>query len=219
MDAAGNILVVDSSNTRVVKFDANGSYLSQFGTSGSGNGQFQGPSGIAVDTSGDVFVADTYFPGGNGPSGPGNRVEEFGPGGSYLSLFGVGQFIGGNGIALDASGYFYVTDDGRGGVAKFSPTGSLIARIGAVGPQAGYTGVPRGVALDAGGNIYVTDNEENCVNKYSPSGVFLTQIGSGRTSGADGDLARPEGITLDKSGNVYVADYGDARVEVFSPSP
>ena len=216
LDGVGNIFVVDSGNWRVEKFDADGNYLSQFGTQGSGKGQFQYPAGVVFNNAGNIYVTDNY--GAAIRAGDGNRVEEFGPGGNYLGQIATSQFIDGHGIAMDASGFFYVTDASQGDVCKFSPTGSLVAKIGTPGFNSGQLQEPEGVAVDAGGNIYVTDDVRNCVNKYGPSGVFLTQIGTSSELAADGELSRPLGVALDKSGNVYVADYGDRRIEVFSPT-
>jgi sugar lactone lactonase YvrE len=88
-DAQGDIYVTDPGNNRVQKFDSQGNYESQFGSSGTGNGQFNGPTGIAIDASGNVYVTDA----GNA------RVEKFDANGNYLSQFGSygtgnGQFHG-----------------------------------------------------------------------------------------------------------------------------
>lgn len=94
-DAQGNIYVTDPGNNRVQKFDSQGNYLSQFGSLGTGNGQFNSPAGIAIDASGNVYVTDA----GNA------RVEKFDTNGNYLGQFGSpgsgnGQFHGPFSIAL-----------------------------------------------------------------------------------------------------------------------
>jgi hypothetical protein len=94
-DAHGDIYVTDPGNNRVQKFDSQGNYLSQFGSPGTGNGQFNGATGIAIDASGNVYVTDA----GNA------RVEKFDTNGNYLSQFGSpgggnGQFHGPFSIAL-----------------------------------------------------------------------------------------------------------------------
>ena len=80
-------------------------YLTQFGSAGSGNGQFEYPLGIAVDSSNNVYVADS----------DNNRVEKFDRNGNYLTQWGSlgsgnGQFIDPVGIAVDSSNNVYVTD-------------------------------------------------------------------------------------------------------------
>src|SRR6266571_4521585 len=93
------------------------SYLLQWGTPGSGDGQFNGPAGVAVDASGNVYVADY----GN------HRVQKFTDTGTFLTQWG-GQFNGPTGVAVDASGNVYVGDTGNGGIhnnriQKFTDTG------------------------------------------------------------------------------------------------
>ena len=80
LDGSNNVYVADYYNNRVVKFAANGTYLTQWGSSGSGNGQFSFPSGIAVDSSNNVYVADYSN----------NRVEKFDSNGNYLTQWGSG---------------------------------------------------------------------------------------------------------------------------------
>ena len=99
------------------KFDSNGNYLSQFGSSGSGDGQFTGPEGVAVDSGGHVFVTDN----------DNNRVEEFDSSGAYLSQFGTagsgpGQFYCDCRVATDSGGDVYVSAFGSNEVLKFGPT-------------------------------------------------------------------------------------------------
>ncbi len=93
-------------NNRIQKFDSNGGYLTQWGSYGSGNGQFNHPQGVAVDSSGNVYVADT----GN------NRIQKFNSNGGYLTQWGSygsgnGQFTFPLGIAVDSSGNVYVADN------------------------------------------------------------------------------------------------------------
>jgi DNA-binding beta-propeller fold protein YncE len=79
--------VTDPRNNRVQKFDSQGNYLSQFGSLGTGDGQFENPTGIDIDANGNVYVADLSN----------NRVEKFDANGNYLGQFGTygtgnGQF-------------------------------------------------------------------------------------------------------------------------------
>ena len=120
--------VVDSYNNRVQKFDANGQYLSQFGSNGSNDGQFASPAGVVIDRSGNIIVADMYN----------NRVQKFDASGQYLSQFGSngsddGQFYNIRGIAVDASNNVYVTDIDNDRVQKFNSNGSFNTKWGIQG--------------------------------------------------------------------------------------
>lgn len=119
------IWVVDTFNSRVEKFDNKGSYVGQFGSSGSGNGQLSLPTKIAIDSSGNTLVVDT----GN------NRVEKFDNKGTYVSQFG--SFGSGNGqlntptdIAIDSSGNLWVVDTGGDRVEEFNSGGVYQGQFG-----------------------------------------------------------------------------------------
>ena len=111
----GNIFVVDSYNHRIQKFSSDGTFLTKWGTFGSGNGQFNYPGGVAVDAAGNVYITDTFN----------NRVQKFDPAGTFLATWGTagsadGQFASPTGIAVDASGNVYVGEYGNNRVQKFA---------------------------------------------------------------------------------------------------
>jgi DNA-binding beta-propeller fold protein YncE len=122
VDSGGNIYVNDFNsgilanfNHRVQIFNSDGVFQSAFGSFGSGNGQFSDPFGIALDSGGNIYVADT----GN------NRVQVFNSDGVFLSTFGSegtgnGQFSNPIGIAVDSGGNIYVADTGNNRVQVFS---------------------------------------------------------------------------------------------------
>ena len=117
VDGAGNVYVADGSyNSRVQKFDADGTFLAKWGSSGSGDGEFSSPSGIAVDGAGNVYVTDRMN----------NRVQKFTSDGTFLTKWGSygsssGQFQYPSGIAVDGAGNVYVVDTGNNRVQKFAP--------------------------------------------------------------------------------------------------
>ena len=183
-------------------------YISQFGTPGSGNGQFNGPQGIALDSSSNIYVADYYD----------NRVEKFSSSGTYISQFGTpgsgdGQFNNPLGITLDSSGNIYVADSGNNRIEEFSSSGTYISQFGSAGSGNGQFGNPLGIALDNANNIYVTDYYNNRVEKFSSSGTYISQFGT--PGSGDGQFDYPIYITLDSSGNIYVTDNYNNRVEKF----
>src|SRR5574337_1877176 len=181
-----------------------------FGSSGSDNGQLKWPNGVALDNSGNIYVADT----GN------NRIEKFSPDGTYLSKFGSQgsdnvQFNTPFSIALDSSGNIYVLDTLNDEVKKFSPDGTYLSKFGSLGSDNGQFNYPEDVVLDNSGNIYVADSGNNRIEKFSPDGTYLSKFGSNGSD--DGQFSYLFGIALDNSGNIYVADSGNHRVEKFSP--
>ncbi|MEO5634975.1 MAG: 6-bladed beta-propeller, partial [Candidatus Paceibacterota bacterium] len=135
-------------------------YDSQFGSNGSGNGQFNYPLGIAFDTSGSIYVVD----------GNNNRVQKFNSSGVYQSQFGTpgsgdGQFSNPRGIALDSSDNIYVVDYSNSRVQKFNSSGVYQSQFGSNGNGNGLFQYPQGIALDSSNNIYVVDGN-NRVQKF-----------------------------------------------------
>ncbi len=189
-------------------------YLSQFGSAGSGNGQFQNPIGVAVDSGGDVYVVDTSN----------NRVQKFDSSGNYLSQFGTsgagnGQFSFPYGVAVDqSSGAVYVADTSNHRVQKFDSSGNYLSQFGTFGAGNGQLSSPIGVAVNStSGDVYVSDSSNNRVQRFDSGGNYLSQFG---TPGAgNGQFSTPIGVAVNStSGDVYVTDSGNNRVEKFDSS-
>ncbi|MBI2864114.1 MAG: hypothetical protein HYX94_06080 [Chloroflexi bacterium] len=173
------------------------------------DGQFNYPSDVAVDGTGDVYVTDWIN----------KRVQKFSGDGRFLAKWGSpgngdGQFDWPGGIAVDGAGNVYVSDESNARVQKFSSDGRFLAKWGTPGNGDGQFNYPRGIAVDAAGNVYVTDYENARVQKFSSDGRFLAKWGS-RGKG-DGEFYEPWDIALDLAGNVYVTDTGNNRVQKFS---
>jgi sugar lactone lactonase YvrE/type II secretory pathway pseudopilin PulG len=205
----GNIWVIDSNNERVEEFNSSGTYLSQFGSNGGGNGEFSNPNDIAIDASGNIWVTDA----GN------DRVQEFSSNGTYLSQFGSdgrgnGQFYTPYGIAIDASGNIWVTDSLNNRVEEFNSSGTYLSQFGTHGSGNGQLNGPGDIAIDASGNIWVADANNNRVEEFNSSGTYLSQFGS--NGGGNGQLSSPYGIAIDASGNIWVTDSANDRVQEFS---
>ena len=181
MDGSGNVFVADTGNNRIDKFDSTGTFLLTFGwgvkdgatafeicTSGCqignygfGDGRFYFPLGVAVDGSGNVFVADTSN----------SRVQEFDNTGTFLTAWGgygtgAGEFEAPTGIAVDASGSVFVTDTGYNRIQKFTNTGTFLTMWGSFGSGNGQFDSPYGVALDGSGNVFVVDVNNNRIEKF-----------------------------------------------------
>ena len=173
------------------------------GGKGSGKGQFDSPTAMAVDGNGTVFIADT----GN------SRIEKFSPTGAFLSTIK----IAGNeaselsGIAVDHAGNIYVADASKQCVEKLGPDGTLIAKW--KGPDPGFYG-PRRIAIGRDDSIYVVDQGRTRIVKFSPDGRVQSVWGS-KGSG-DGQFDDPTSVAVDPQTNkVYVADPRNKRIQLF----
>jgi prepilin-type N-terminal cleavage/methylation domain-containing protein len=208
--ASKYIYVADYGNSRVQKFNMSGSYISQFGSAGVGNGQFNGPDFLTADSSGNVYVGEWL----------GCRVQKFNSSGSYLMKFGAcgtgnGQFAsdgGPNGVAVDASGNIWVADGNNCRVEKFNSSGSYISQF----PGDSGWCQTQGVHIDSGGSIWAGDDNAPNMSKYNTSGTLLIQFGS--VGSGNGQFNTPQGFNIDASGNIWVADSINNRVQKFNNS-
>ena len=153
-----------------------GTYVSTLGVSskyGTDNSHFSYPQGVALDSSGNIYVADR----GN------DRVQKFSSSGEYLLTLGVSGTSGIDishfntpvSVALDSSGNIYVADTYNHRIQKFSSSGEYLMTLGVsgkFGTDNAHFSYPEGVALDSSGNIYVADFDNNRVQKFTPKGSF-----------------------------------------------
>ncbi|HEV8418068.1 MAG TPA: 6-bladed beta-propeller [Candidatus Udaeobacter sp.] len=173
---------------------------------GIGRGQFDSPTGIAVDRVGNVLVADTN----NG------RIEKFSATGTFLGILGAkgtgrGQLRNPNGIAVDRMSNIYVADASNQCVQKLAPDGTFIAEW--KGPEPGFYG-PRRIAIGPDDSIYVVDQGHNRIAKFSADGGVLATWGS--KGNGDGEFNDPTSVAVDAATNkVYIADPINKRIQVF----
>jgi DNA-binding beta-propeller fold protein YncE len=176
------------------------------GGRGSDKGQFDNPTGIAVDANGNVLVADTNNA----------RIEKFSPTGTFLSAMGIkgigyGQLGAPNGIATDRAGNIYVADASKHVVEKIAPDGTVIDEW--KGPEPGFYG-PRRIAIGPDDSIYVVDQGRTRVAKFSPDGQVLAAWGT--KGNGDGQFNDHTSVTVDPTTNrVYVADPINRRIQIF----
>jgi hypothetical protein len=184
-------------------------YDTQWGSLGSGDGQFNNAWGIATDPAGNVYVADINN----------NRIQKFSGTGTYLTQWGSagsgnGQFNSPFGVATDAAGDVYVADANNNRIQKFSGTGTYLAQWGSLGTGNGQFNFPVAVATDDDGNVYVVDHVNSRIQKFSGTGTYLTQWGSLGTG--DGQFEGPIAVATDAFGNVFVVDPIAGRIQKFT---
>jgi DNA-binding beta-propeller fold protein YncE len=167
------------------------------GGKGSGKGQFDNPHGLALDTTGNIFVADTD----NG------RIEKFSPRGTFITS--IKQFEAPNGIVVDRAGNIYVAEIGsKHRVRKLGPDGTFIAEWA----PALYG--PRKMAIGPDDSVYVVDSGRNRIVKFSPDGRVLTTWGS--EGSGDGQFRGLTSVAIDSANKrAYVADAMNGRIQVF----
>ncbi|MFB3888040.1 MAG: 6-bladed beta-propeller [Candidatus Bathyarchaeia archaeon] len=217
VDNAGNLgygpsLALDSAgNPRIAYNDLSQySYISQWGTLGAGNGEFNNTAGIAVDNAGYVYVSDRSN----------NRVQKFTSNGTYVTQWGSlgtgnGQFNATSGIAVDNAGYVYVADSFNCRIQKFTVDGTYVKQWGSNGTGDGqFNNVLFEIAVDNAGYVYAADNGNFRVQKFTSDGVYVTQWG---TNGTGNDQFRGVfGVAADSSGYVYTTDWTLNRVQKFT---
>lgn len=180
--------------------------LDEWGTQGSGDGEFTNPWGIAGDGE-YIYMADF----GN------NRIQKFWPNGTFVKEWGTfgsgdGELFYPTGIVVDSSGNVYVSEYGNDRISKFDTNGAFITRWGSYGSGDGQFRDPYGIAVDSSGNVYTTEHAWHRVQKFWPNGTFIKKWGSGGSG--DGQFINPLGIVAD-SGFVYVADGLNHRIQKF----
>jgi DNA-binding beta-propeller fold protein YncE len=197
------VYVADYFNNRVVKLDSNGNLITQWGSQGSLDGQFNNPQDVGIDSAGFVYVVDTHN----------HRIQKFTDSGQFVSKWGSqgsadGQFNFPDRIAVDSNDIIYVTDDGNGRVQKFNTAGQFVGKFGE-----SYLNVPVGIGVDSNNDVYVAESGGNRVSKFSSAGQLITAWGS--FGSTDGRFDQPKGLHVDSHDNVFVADEFNDRVQKF----
>ena len=229
VDLSGNYVVADSDNNRIQVVSPSGQFVRFIGSlgldangnpiSGSGNCQFNTPSGVAVDLSGNYVVADTYN----------NRIQVISPLGVFIRQFGSyatggnGYFNAPFGVTIDLSGNYVIADSGNNLIQVISPLGIFQRQFTSyTNPSQPNSPInfnnPTAVAIDLSGNYVVSNANSNCIVVISPSGNFIRQFGSGGSIVGDGNLNYPTGVAVDLSGNYLVADSQNNLIQIFTPS-
>jgi kumamolisin len=217
-DSSGDIFVADFVNNEIREITPTGSTSTPYGSlSGAGgssnstgnNAKFDEPNSVAIDSQGDLYVADTTN----------NLVRKI-SGGAVTTFGGTNQFSLPGGVACDGAGNVYVADTGHDVIRKITSAGTVSTLAGVLN-SAGYRdgahtqalfNAPTALAVDSSGNVYVADFGNSVVREISTAGTVSTLAGQGVVAGyLDGPggtalFNAPTGIAVDASNNVYVTD-------------
>lgn len=220
VDGIGRVYVVESSNNRVQIFTSGGTYNGTIGAGwGTGDYQFENPSGITVDRYGFIYVADTQN----------QRVQIYNTSRTYVATLGVTGVAGSDNthfnspfdVVVDANGIIYVADSENHRVQVFDASRHYVRTIGETGVTGSDFGHfnswgPHRLAVDAQNRLYVSDANNNRIQVFDAMGAYLTTIG-GSNGGGNSQFIGPMGVAIGPDGAVYVADYWDNnRIQKFA---
>jgi sugar lactone lactonase YvrE len=241
VDSSGNVFVTDRGDHTVRKITSAGVVSTVAGQAGSavsadGTGsaaRFDSPNGIAIDSAGNIYVADT-----NNRTirkiSPAGVVSTFagatGQAGNVDGTGGSARFNALAGLAIDAAGNLYAVDTVAHVVRKITAAGVVTTYAGQAGSSGANDGAgtvarfmtPFGVAVDASGTVYVADTSNETIRRISADGVVTTFAGSAFAGNTDGTgtgarFFRPQGVAIDSGGNVYVADTFNHSIRRLTP--
>jgi serine/threonine protein kinase/sugar lactone lactonase YvrE len=225
------LYVADTGNNTIRKISSAGVVTTLAGEAGKpGNAdaawlsaRFRNPWGVAVESDGDIVVADSSNDTIRKVLPSGTVFTAAGQAGSIGSVDGYGnnaQFNNPSAVAEDASGNLFISDSGNHVIRKITPSRVVSTFAGSAGNAGSVDGNgesarfwnPQGVAVDGVGNVYVADTGNNTIRKITPMGQVSTIAGLPGPGGfADGPGAQarfngPAGIAVTKDGTIYVAD-------------
>ena len=168
VDSQGHVLVADTGNKRIIVYDADGNFLSQFGGQGAEAGQFDEPVGLALDAQGNLYVADTWN----------QRIQVFNPNAdksTYSPSILQWNIAGWASqsldnkpyIAVDQQGYLFAVDPDSFRVLEFSLLGSFVHTWGEFGTGPGNFGMPSGIAVNSRGQVWASDSANNRLMRFT----------------------------------------------------
>ena len=244
VDSSGNVYVADTANNTIRKIAPSCLVSTLAGVAGvhgyadadisGSDARFWAPFGLAVDSAGNVYVADTAN----------NLIREITPNGVVSTLAGMpghagskdgggsfAQFRNPWGVAVDDTGNVFVADMSNDTIRKISPSGAVTTFAGRAGLGGSTDGVgtqarfnhPFAIAVDHADNIYVSDSANDTIRKITADGIVTTLaglpgfVGSKDGTGADARFSNPQGLVVDNRGNIYAADTGNNAIRKISP--
>lgn len=199
------IYVADYVTDQVTTLTSDGVVVRRWGRHGTGPGEFDGPSGVAVDQRGDVYVTDFFN----------HRVQRFSGDGRFLLEWGHrgrwrGRLRYPTGVAASPRGEILVADGFNNRVQRFTADGGYLAQWGGIGfgvggARPGWFRLAKDVAADSAGKVFVADAFNGRLQTFTADGELLALWG-GRRRG-DAPLRYASGVAVDPGGPVYVGDF------------
>ncbi len=248
-DSQGNLYIADVGNYRIRKVSATTGVITTvagtgvFGSSGD-NGpataaKLNDPFGIAVDSAGNLFIADSGNYRIRKVSSTTGIITTVAGGGNGANLGDNGlataaALIYPRGIAVDSRGDLYIADSGNSRIRKVSATTGIITTVAGTGVRsfsgdgglatAANLSYPTGVAVDPAGNQYIADSENCRIRKVSAATGIITTVAGTGLRGFSGDngpataanLSEVQAVALDSVGNIYIADWSNSRIRKVS---
>ena len=189
--------VTDNGCHCVYVFDGQDQLVRKFGSSGSGNGQFSCPQGLAFDANNDLYVSEYSN----------DRVQKFTINGEYLLQIGYcgsgnGQLSNPIGITVH-NDRLYIAEYNNSRVSVFQLNGQFCFIIGS-----GQLISPHDVTVNGNGHLLIANYNNNCISSFTLDGAYLGRFDKGQ-------LSYPIGLTTDMHGFVLVTENGNNRVTVF----
>ncbi len=254
-DSSGNVYIADTASKRVRKVTASTRNIATYAGGGAPGNIAEGAratsagfsfaanshTGLAVDTEGNLYIADSGT----------NRVRKVSTAGVITTVAGAGGLgdpgfsgDGGpaaaaklqapSGVALDSQGNVYIADTGNGRIRKVDTSGVITTVVGkgnGAAPGDGGAALnaqlnnPSDVAVDSQGNIYVADFGNNAIRKVDKGGIISTILRGGfgvcnttSVPAARADIGRAAGIAIDANGNLYIANESAGCVLIMEPN-
>ncbi|MDP2138281.1 MAG: SMP-30/gluconolactonase/LRE family protein, partial [Candidatus Didemnitutus sp.] len=240
VDAAGNVYVADTGNATIRKITPTGVVTTLAGTAdvrGNSDGvgsaaSFGSPSGIAIDSAGNLYVADAFNATIRKITSTGTVSTLAGSATLRGTADGAGaaaRFNYPNGVAVDAAGTIYVADTYNATIRKITSAGVVTTLAGLAGVSGADNGTgimalfnqPNGLTVDTSGNVYVADTGSSTIRRITPAGVVTTHAGvpgiAGLENGPGGNALfnQPRGLVVSGS-QIFVADTGNATIRVIA---